>query len=201
MLDSVHLYIFNSSPPRFRFYIYDGAGCECLRFRVITCMLARQRIRKQMRNVLVRYSSIWPEKASGHWPTSPHTLACARAGYIREWHHFLYNGNLSFSTRERKSTEKIYHVPHDHLLLDSVPNLGPLISRWELEKFKNCWNKSFRTSKILTLVSAIFELVKFPNEIWVVQDYGHCPIIGDRGGTFLRYSMVCFDLSFAFVVE
>jgi hypothetical protein len=43
-------------------------------------------------------------------------------------------------------------VPPDHLLLDSAPNIGPLISRWELEKFKNCWNKSFETSKILTLL-------------------------------------------------
>jgi hypothetical protein len=41
---------------------------------------------------------------------------------------------------------------HDHLLLDSAPNIGPLISRWELDKFRNCWNKSFRTSKILTLL-------------------------------------------------
>ncbi len=36
----------------------------------------------------------------------------------------------------------------DHLLLDSVPNIGPLISCWELDEFKNC----FRTSKILTLL-------------------------------------------------
>jgi hypothetical protein len=26
----------------------------------------------------------------------------------------------------------------DHLLLDSAPNLGPLISRWEITKFENC---------------------------------------------------------------
>jgi hypothetical protein len=39
----------------------------------------------------------------------------------------------------------------DHLLLDSAPNIGPLISRRELEKFKYCWNTSFRASKILTL--------------------------------------------------
>ncbi len=36
----------------------------------------------------------------------------------------------------------------DHLLLDSAPNIGPLISRWELDKLKNC---CFRTSKIPTL--------------------------------------------------
>jgi hypothetical protein len=43
-------------------------------------------------------------------------------------------------------------IAPDHLLLDSVPNIGPFISRWEPDKFKNCWNKSFRTSKILTLL-------------------------------------------------
>ncbi len=45
----------------------------------------------------------------------------------------------------------LYATP-DHLLLDESPNIGPLISRWELDKFKNCWNKSFITSKILTLL-------------------------------------------------
>jgi hypothetical protein len=49
-------------------------------------------------------------------------------------------------------------VPLDHLILDWSPNLGPLISCWELDKFKNCWNKSFRTSKILTLLHQ-----QFPN--------------------------------------
>jgi hypothetical protein len=42
--------------------------------------------------------------------------------------------------------------PDQHLLLDSAPNFGPLLSRWELDKFKNCLNKSFRTSKIQTLL-------------------------------------------------
>ncbi len=32
----------------------------------------------------------------------------------------------------------------------SAPNIGPLISCWELDKFKNFWNQSFRTYKILT---------------------------------------------------
>jgi hypothetical protein len=43
-------------------------------------------------------------------------------------------------------------VRPDHLLLDRYPNMGPFISLWELDNFKNCWNKSFRTSKILTLL-------------------------------------------------
>ncbi len=32
------------------------------------------------------------------------------------------------------------------------PNIWPLISRWELHRLKNCQNKSFRTSEILTLL-------------------------------------------------
>ncbi len=47
-------------------------------------------------------------------------------------------------------------VPPDHLLLDRSHNIAPLISRWELHKYKNCWNKSFRNSKILTLLCQQF---------------------------------------------
>jgi hypothetical protein len=43
-------------------------------------------------------------------------------------------------------------VPPDHLLFDSAPNIGPIISCWELDKFKTYWNKSFKTSKILALL-------------------------------------------------
>jgi hypothetical protein len=50
----------------------------------------------------------------------------------------------------------------NHLILDRCPYIGPLISRWELDKFKNCWNKSFRTSKIMTLLYQKFlNLVNF----------------------------------------
>jgi hypothetical protein len=45
-----------------------------------------------------------------------------------------------------------FYVPPDHLFLDSVPNIGPLIPHWELDILKNCRNKSFRTFKILTLL-------------------------------------------------
>jgi hypothetical protein len=40
-----------------------------------------------------------------------------------------------FVMRHRLVTEI---VPPDHLLLDSAPNIGPLIPRWKLDKFKNC---------------------------------------------------------------
>ncbi len=48
------------------------------------------------------------------------------------------------------------NITPDHLLLDRSPNIGPLISHWELDEFKNCWNKSFRTSKILTVLHQQF---------------------------------------------
>ncbi len=74
-------------------------------------------------------------------------------------------------------------VPSDHLVLDSAPNLGPLISRWEINKFKNCWYKSVRILEE-AFVSAIFEFVKVP----IMSG----PILGDLavqysviGGTFI----------------
>ncbi len=53
-----------------------------------------------------------------------------------------------------KNLEWTFHryVPQFQLLFDRYPNIGPLISRWELDKLKNCWNKSFRTSKILIIL-------------------------------------------------
>jgi hypothetical protein len=43
-------------------------------------------------------------------------------------------------------------VPPDHLLLDSVPNLGPLISCWEINKFKNLWNRNVRILEVSKLL-------------------------------------------------
>ncbi len=43
-------------------------------------------------------------------------------------------------------------VPPDHLFLDSAPNLGPLISHWEINKFENCWYKSVRILEVLKLL-------------------------------------------------
>jgi hypothetical protein len=51
------------------------------------------------------------------------------------------------------------------LLLDRSPNIGPFISRWELDKFENCWNKRFRTFKIQTLLYH-----QFPNLIISQRD-------------------------------
>jgi hypothetical protein len=31
-----------------------------------------------------------------------------------------------------------FQIPPDHLLLDSAPNLGQLMSLWEINKFEDC---------------------------------------------------------------
>ncbi len=43
------------------------------------------------------------------------------------------------------------HTTPDHLFLDSAPNLGPLISRWEINKFENCWYISVRILEVLKI--------------------------------------------------
>ncbi len=69
----------------------------------------------------------------------------------------------------RDSLLEVYGTP-DNLLLDSVPNLGPLISRWEINKFENCWYKSVKILEVLKLLFLQFFLIcQVPNEIWVVQ--------------------------------
>ncbi len=55
----------------------------------------------------------------------------------------------SFECNKRK---KWKITTPDHLLLDNAPNIGPLISRWDFDKFRNCWNKTRLTSKTLTLL-------------------------------------------------
>jgi hypothetical protein len=56
------------------------------------------------------------------------------------------NINVSFSVFDSLSYVKPTYiipslrpgVPPDHLFLDSAPNVGPLISRWKINKFENC---------------------------------------------------------------
>jgi hypothetical protein len=57
-----------------------------------------------------------------------------------------------------------YYTTPDHLLFDSAPNLGLLISHLEINTFENCWYKSVRILEVLKL---LFQQV--PNEIWVLQ--------------------------------
>jgi hypothetical protein len=68
------------------------------------------------------------------------------------WQFPLYGRVFRSSCTTVADVQRCKSVPPDHLLLDRSPNIGPLLSHWELGKFKNCWNKSFRTAKILTLL-------------------------------------------------
>jgi hypothetical protein len=44
----------------------------------------------------------------------------------------VYPPQIQTETRDH------FEVTPDHLLLDRSPNIEPLMSRWELDKFKNC---------------------------------------------------------------
>jgi hypothetical protein len=55
-------------------------------------------------------------------------------------------------TSKKINSENWCFIPPDHLLLDSAPNLGPLISHWEIYKFKNCLYKSVRNFEVLKLL-------------------------------------------------
>ncbi len=57
----------------------------------------------------------------------------------------------------------------DRLLLDSTPNLGPLISCWDINKIENFWYKSVRILEVLKLSFQQFWICQVPNKIWVVQ--------------------------------
>ncbi len=46
----------------------------------------------------------------------------------------------------------VLDLPPNHLFLDSAPNLGPLISSWEINKLENCWYKSVRILEVLKLL-------------------------------------------------
>ncbi len=43
-----------------------------------------------------------------------------------------------FINQNSQCSHEIESLPLDHLFLDSAPNLGPLISRWEINEFENC---------------------------------------------------------------
>jgi hypothetical protein len=73
----------------------------------------------------------------------------------RNWmnHHGTICERVSkFILRWRCQRKKKKTLPPDHLLFDSAPNLGPLISRWEINKFQNCWHKSDRILEVLKLL-------------------------------------------------
>ncbi len=72
--------------------------------------------------------------------------------------------SFKFLRFSRVYPRRCQSIPPDHLLLDSATNLGPLISRWEINKLKNCWYKSVMILEVLNklLFQQLFKFVKFP---------------------------------------
>jgi hypothetical protein len=90
--------------------------------------------------------------------------------------------NLSTSVRWKQQCtwgiqtvhgQMICTVHSDHPLLHSAPNLGPLISRWEINKFENCGCKSVRILEVLKLLSQQF--FNLSSSQWNMSG----PILGD----------------------
>jgi hypothetical protein len=122
-----------------------------------------------------------------------------------------------FSVSELLKITSVY-IPPDHLLLDRSRNIGPLIFRWNLDKFKNCWNKSFRTSKILTLLYQQFSnllisqrdmsgsrLGALSNNRWSggnqgIQNWGLYNVRSLEGSAWLCHSRYVYSRSFQSLV-
>jgi hypothetical protein len=84
----------------------------------------------------------------------------------------------------------------DHLLLDSAPNFGPLISRWKITKFENCWYKSVRIFEVLNVLFQQFLNLSSSQQDMSGPMLGTCPIIGDRG--VLSLPGIFFFCSFSY---
>ncbi len=112
------------------------------------------------------WCALWGAQRVGIW----HLVEWNRYAHNTFW-WLQYDSLLPhIATRVWKIT--IDCVPSDHLLLDSAPNLGPLISRWETNKFENCWYESVRILEVLKLLFQQF--LNLSNS----QRDMSCPILG-----------------------
>jgi hypothetical protein len=80
-------------------------------------------------------------------------------------------------------------LPPDHLLLDSAPNLIPLMCRWEINKFKHFWQ--YKSVRILEVLKLLFQ--QFLDLSSSQRDVSG-PILGDLSnsrwsGSSSRYNM------------
>jgi hypothetical protein len=69
----------------------------------------------------------------------------------------------------------------DHLLLESAPNLGPLIPCWEINKFENCWYNNVRILGVWDMSGPI--LGDLSNNRWSWSDTREHFSIGATGGS------------------
>ncbi len=75
------------------------------------------------------------------------------------WGKYRWNKSYWYTKILRLSLQSVFNtglfakeIPPNHILLDNAHNLGPLISRWEINKFENCWFKSVRILEVLKLL-------------------------------------------------
>ncbi len=88
------------------------------------------------------------------------------------------------------------------LLLDSAPNLGPLISRYEINKFENSWYRSVRISEVLKLLFQIvspedlcFHVgVKFQRGSGIYSKNLHIMFSGGNGRYFLTPRVISYAI-------
>jgi hypothetical protein len=123
-------------------------------------------------------------------PQTARVRACSR---LRTWTRRLCQSGLRSSPlttwgpcRKNEGKTRITNFPHslyraqlgspNRLLLNSAPNLGPLIPRWEIDKFENCSDIS--VSWVLEILKLLFQ--QFLN-LSISQRDMSGPIVGDWG--------------------
>ncbi len=119
------------------------------------------------------------------------------ADFLKKWKECQNLGTILSNVSRMEGnlrTPLFTLLPPDHLLLNSAHNLGPLISRREINKFENCWFKSVRILEVLKLL-----LQQFLNLSSSQQDMSG-PILGDmsngrwsRGWDFLNINFEIQD--------
>jgi hypothetical protein len=73
-------------------------------------------------------------------------------GFLKEGVKTYLIRSTNFTTYSWQIFSVFTYIPPIHLSLDSAPDLGTLISRWEINKFENCWYKSVRILEVLKLL-------------------------------------------------
>jgi hypothetical protein len=104
---------------------------------------------------------------------------------------YIFNWLSSYPYSNVLTFQRSTMLHPDHLFLDSAPNIGPLISRWEINKFENCRYKSVGILEVLKL---LFQ--QFLNLSSSQRDMSG-PILGDLSNN--RWSGVIWSPWFFFL--
>ncbi len=131
--------------------INDSSLCFCWKLSPRSPIIPDSRRRCPQARIVKRLCQISPGWKSTDRPSDLYYSACTRDTDWPSKRHAVSAHQYFLEVSNRTLMEET-KLPPDHLLLDSVPNLGPLISRWEINKFKNCWYKSVRILEVLELL-------------------------------------------------